>query len=178
MSSLFVLFAIGRNIEKDLKWGKWAGTGESHNTTSPALPCQCEDWGVCFMLFLFLSIFRKIQFTLEECGWWLIPFWTEMTVRAVRIVVEWPKVGWISHLWQVWERSGRPKSLGTPIPSWRRVTLQGGTRIAFGKWDTVGWDAGAEETEEIMQTADMLSHTKSVEPRKLTFPKLSETQSI
>lgn len=185
MSSLFVLFAIGRNADReDLKWGKWAGTGECHNTTSPAIPCQCEDWGVCFMLFLFLSIFRKIQFTLEECVWWLIPFWTEMTVRAVRIVVEWPKVGWISHLW-LWIYAGlgeirEAKELGYTNPilkksdftRWDKDSVWEVRYCWVGCW---GWRNRRDHADSrYVETAD----TKTVEPRKLTFPKLSETQSI
>lgn len=67
--------------------------------------------------------------------------------------------------------------MGTPNPSRRRATLQGGTRRAFGKSDIVGWAAGIEEVEDTVQT-DKLSHPKAAELRKLKFPEVSEGQSI
>lgn len=105
-SSLFVLFAAGRNTDREgLKWGKRARTGKCYNTTS-----QCEDWDACFMLFLFYPCSEKYNLPWagsreEECVWWLIPFCSEMTVGAVRVAVEWPKVGWICHFW-LWIYAG------------------------------------------------------------------------
>lgn len=64
--------------------------------------------------------------------------------------------------------------MGTPNPSRRRATFQGGTRRAFGKSDIVRWAAGIEEVEDTMQIADKLSHPKATELRKLKFPEVSE----